>query len=325
MRLLDRLLAQGCDTFRTNLPEEMRQWVTSSLEKAQLVVVDNVADYHFQELQRKIVANETQKLDVTDFPNVMLPFESTFLEMRVRNFPILQAGSEECGVLATMSEQTKAGVSMLDSSFERAKETLLQKDARYILTLLFFQYGRFLGKKPQWTATFMFPVSADGQILPVDGGKFPVVRSVYLPPGIPLPPNIKDYDTLRDIVANYTVAAFLHPCFLALSFMHCKNVKVREETPPPKLSKKHVERSGRPLLKYRVLQIDHMKQILERVGKVSVSGLKHALHICRGHFKTYGRDGKGLLFGKHAGTVWIPMITRGSPEHGIVVKDYDVR
>ena len=41
--------------------------------------------------------------------------------------------------------------------------------------------------------------------------------------------------------------------------------------------------------------------------------------------KTYGRDGKGLLFGKHTATVWIPMHVRGNTEEGIVVKDYAVK
>lgn len=53
--------------------------------------------------------------------------------------------------------------------------------------------------------------------------------------------------------------------------------------------------------------------------------MKKALHICRGHFKHYGRDGKGLLFGKHKATVWIPMHVRGDIEEGAVVKDHSVK
>ena len=107
--------------------------------------------------------------------------------------------------------------------------------------------------------------------------------------------------------------------------MHCRNVKVVEGVPPPKLSKKHEKKSGRPLVHYHVLKIDHMKTVLEREGKASTEGLKKALHICRGHFATYGQDGKGLLFGKHAGRYWIPMHVRGKAEQGVIVKDYDVQ
>ena len=323
MRLLDRILTEGYTTHRADFPSHMRQWLASMLESAQLVLVDNVAAYHSQELERKLERNEDQRISVSDFPNVMLPFESTFIEMRVRNHPELQIS--ECGVLATMSEQLKVDVSGLSPATQaHTKEVLAREDARYILTFFFFQYGRAHGKKPEWQASFMFPVGAEGQILASRNGEFPLVRSVYFPPGLPLPSAYANWDEVKNVFAMFILSQFIHPFLLSLSFMHCRNVKMCGEQAPEKLSRKHEKRTGRPLLKYHVLQIDHMKQVLEKEGSVGSLGLKKALHICRGHFKHYGRDGKGLLFGKHAGTVWVPMHTRGSPEEGVVVKDYNV-
>jgi hypothetical protein len=51
--------------------------------------------------------------------------------------------------------------------------------------------------------------------------------------------------------------------------------------------------------------------------------LKHALHICRGHFKDY-REGSGL-FDKFRGMYWWDMHTRGSSKLGEIRKDYDVK
>ena len=321
MRLLDRILSDGFTTHRRYIPDEMSQWLTSSLATAQLVVIDNVAAYHLQEVSQNW--EDSKRLNVSDFPNVMLPFESTFLEMRVRNNPILQQNYEECGVLASMVEREKASIGELRHSRELVKQMLLQGDARYVLNLFFFEYKRRFVKKPEWSASFMFPVNAEGQIA-VFEGKFPVTGTTYPPPDYQPPPG-KTLEEIQALMIGRMVEIFLAPCFLALSFMHCRNVSTLTEQPPPKLSKIHERRSGRPLLKYHVLQIDHLKQVLEKEGHASTLGLRQALHICRGHFKHYGRDGKGLLFGKHVATVWVPMHARGSAEEGIVVKDYDVK
>ena len=66
-----------------------------------------------------------------------------------------------------------------------------------------------------------------------------------------------------------------------------------------------------------------MKEVLETEGKVSEVGLKKALHICRGHFKTY--TGKAPLLGKHTGTYWWNDCVLGSEDVGVRVKDYTVR
>ena len=65
-----------------------------------------------------------------------------------------------------------------------------------------------------------------------------------------------------------------------------------------------------------------MKKVLREEGKSEETGLKHALHICRGHFKDY-RDGKGL-FGRYKDIYWWESQVRGNGEHGVVLKDYNV-
>jgi hypothetical protein len=115
----------------------------------------------------------------------------------------------------------------------------------------------------------------------------------------------------------------IKPFLLAISFAHCKNVERREIEQPSPLSKKWQKRHGRPLVRYHILDIDPMRRVLRDEGGAEESGLKKALHICRGHFATYTEDAP--LFGRVTGTFWKPQHVRGNVKHGVVVKDYNVK
>ena len=66
------------------------------------------------------------------------------------------------------------------------------------------------------------------------------------------------------------------------------------------MSKKHLRERGMPLVSYHVLNIDPMRRVLSRDGHADTSGLRHALHICRGHFKEFTDEAP--LFGKYTGS-----------------------
>lgn len=119
------------------------------------------------------------------------------------------------------------------------------------------------------------------------------------------------------------IASVGYPAFLAISFLHCKNVTQIEHIPNKKKSAYHRRFSGHPLTKYYTLEIDPMKKVLHEEGQIESLGLKKALHICRGHFANY-TEGKGL-FGKYHGQFWIPQHVKGSASQGIVEKDYSVK
>jgi hypothetical protein len=74
------------------------------------------------------------------------------------------------------------------------------------------------------------------------------------------------------------------------------------------------------LTRYWVLDIEPMKRVLASDGEAAQHGLRHALHICRGHFKTFTPDAP--LFGKLTGTYWWADHVRGAAELGEVDKDY---
>lgn len=111
------------------------------------------------------------------------------------------------------------------------------------------------------------------------------------------------------------------PFALCLSLMHCKNV-VMEGHDPPKLSRVLEKKGVKPAVRYHTLAIEPMKQVLRHEGQSEATGLKKALHICRGHFKDYSKHG---LFGKYKGMYWWESHARGSADVGVVIKDYAVK
>ena len=121
----------------------------------------------------------------------------------------------------------------------------------------------------------------------------------------------------------WTLMPLAYPALLATSFLHCRNVSTEEHVPAAKLNKAYRRRHGLPLVRYKTLTIEPMKQVLRKQGQIESQGLSKALHICRGHFKDY-RASAGL-FGKHKGLFWWDMQARGAPDLGAVVKDYAIK
>lgn len=111
----------------------------------------------------------------------------------------------------------------------------------------------------------------------------------------------------------------------AMGLLHCKNVSVVDGDHPPEIVKKKQERKlGRPLVKFKTLEITVPKPRGEnRQDKPIRESSDRMFHICRGHFAHYSDDKK--LFGKYTGTFWRPAHVRGSAEAGTVFKDYRVK
>jgi hypothetical protein len=114
----------------------------------------------------------------------------------------------------------------------------------------------------------------------------------------------------------------IQPAFLALTFMHCKNVRTIDVPANPKLNQARARKHKRPFVDYKVLEIDPLREILRHTGMSQTTGLKQALHVCRGHFKTYDER---PLFGRVKGTFWWPASLKGSANRGVIEKDYTVK
>lgn len=110
-------------------------------------------------------------------------------------------------------------------------------------------------------------------------------------------------------------------CLLALNFLNCKNVKINENPISRQVKRQH-ERKGEPVYKTYTLEIKAMREILKHSINENKTDIKKALHLCRGHFKTYTKENP--LLGKFTGTYWWDMHARGDSTYGKVDKDYKI-
>jgi hypothetical protein len=118
------------------------------------------------------------------------------------------------------------------------------------------------------------------------------------------------------------IDSLMFQVLLTLSFMHCKNVVLSEVSSDRLISNERRRVGLKPFVRYHTIDIDPMKRVLRIEGSSETAGLQRALHICRGHFSTYSEERP--LFGRVAGTFWIPSHVRGSIKEGVVVSDYTV-
>jgi len=114
--------------------------------------------------------------------------------------------------------------------------------------------------------------------------------------------------------------------FFGFSLLHCKNVDLVEHAGEfaSRQARRLASRRNEPEpAKYYTIEIGQMTRVLNTEGCARQTGLKKALHICRGHFSHYTEDKP--LFGKYSGQFWIPAHVRGTTESGQIVKDYKVK
>ena len=131
-----------------------------------------------------------------------------------------------------------------------------------------------------------------------------------------------DIENYQHVLSDLFSATLFWPAFLAISFLHCKNVTIADNK-PPRHERRQAEREGKKApVTFKTLVIEPMKKVLRTEGNSEETGIKQAIHICRGHFKDYRGSNKGL-FGKYKGLYWWDAHLAGSPEHGSVVKEYE--
>ena len=277
-------------------PEAVEVLDAHEIEGAAVVIGDEVADYF------RRTASERESLD--DQLGVLVPpYPSLWVEAQgVGNLVDARAW----GILMTVD----------DSPTDHEVEALA--DATYLVNVMLVAEWR-KGRPVAPCLSVKLGLGADGHWLRSG-------RTLAIAGDLPTFDFIGD-EWVAEMRGHrgprHVLSHLLSPLLLTVSFMHCRNVFRREVEPPSKLSKKHERKSGRPLTRYHVLEIAPMRRILDTEGEAQTKGLGHALHICRGHFKTFTEDAP--LFGKRVGTYWWPAHVRGSIEEGVVEKDYRIR
>jgi hypothetical protein len=291
------------------------------LAKLPVFVIDNVSEYLFR-------GTDQEFWDMMDFPNVAPPFDQFWMEYKTpASATSSLAGRVELPVVdvgilfaAVDAEDPSPLISSFPEPFLASCREQAGEPVRWLVNAtMFIPACPFLMNQssPVVCSNFL-GIGKDGRVAkrsdaPTDPsapgrGLFsiaPVEKELLANPGL--------FNT------------FLHIGLLAISFLHCRNVTVETHNPLPRKVRNRAEISffhGEPVIRHKTLHIHAMRRILDSEGNIGAKGLMHALHICRGHFKTFDADAP--LFGKHSGTYWWNAQVRGSPAQGEVRKQYDV-
>lgn len=311
-RLYDRIMVNGLKAVQSDGSTVFRTGqVMEDLRQAQVFTCENVADYYFY-------GTDQEEWDwVEDFPNVAGPFETFWMETRRPRW----SWSKEYG----WNDMRQSGYPVAWGALFRTgpaeilppalhnmiTENTVDELWRVNVAALIVEYakGRILGPLGVYT----MGLKSDGGLARKDDpdGPYPALVSPWMNWGI------GENEVAKEIEKA------LQPFMLSLTFLNCKNVVTRIEEPPAKLSRRHQKKHGQPLTSYRVLEIEPLRKAAAHQGG-GVSGMRKALHISRGHFKTFGGD-HGKLFGKHEGMYWWDPHVRGDRKAGKVEKTYAVK
>jgi hypothetical protein len=326
-RLYDRILRLGFEASQEcEAGRRAAEIALAQLPGATVVVADNVADYFFAG-----AAKDWRSWRYEDLPNVAPALGAAFFEYRLRPAPPDDARGPAAGVLLLADELEPGepvelfaapGAGAPDEEWGGAAAVpgppavVAEGEARWVVLALVFE------DRPDHPAIIVhasYAVEPSGRVAPVKDGARGAVANYHWPQHAReagMAP-----ERLR-AMPHFLTRCRVFPALLAQAFMHCQNVVARDVSPPERLSRKHQKRHGHPLVTYTVLDIDPVREVLQREGESEAAGLKRALHICRGHFAHYPPERP--LFGKVTGTFWRPMHVRGTATAGRVLKDYDV-
>lgn len=252
-----------------------------------LITINNVAEYYY-------TASDQEYWDINrDFPNLAPPYEVFGME---HLFPTLIHSKDKGDMTLGDLPRGRFGCLFIAVKPEDAEfEIGPPEGTKWILVAeMYFDYGFERGEVQGPVGTWMYAMDEHGVLLDR--------------------PMMKTHATAPEVLPMLQAAqGWIHPSLLAISFMHCKNVTVVENTLPPKLVKSIQKKKGQAPTSYKTLVIEPLKEILRREGKSEQHGLQKAMHICRGHFRDY-RQGAGL-FGKYKQLVWTPSTIRGTKRH----------
>jgi hypothetical protein len=262
------------------------------LEKATVIVADNVAEYFYSGTDQDYWSLET------DFPNLAPPFELFFLEWREPSYFVARGLGRQ-----RIHSRRRNGALFVCVESDEVGDAEAARGCRWVENIWLWTESE---RAVELLGLMRIKVGPEGS--PVrfsDEGYF--VAS----------PNPE----LRTQPPAELFLSLAQPALLTVCFLHCKNVHIETHTPPPAVAKKHRLRYGRPPVTYKTLVIDPLTKVLRNEGKAEEVGLRKALHICRGHFKRFEER---PLFGKYKGMWWWESQLRGSLQHGYIKKTYEV-
>ena len=248
-----------------------------------VLLIDNVAEYYMS-------GTDQEYWDLLrDFPNLAPPFEVFWTENKIPKKIVSREYGDTDMTAHGIGPKARTGILWIAATTFKGEG--IPENVKWILMAeIFIDYDAF-GKDIEGpSGTWIFMIDEHGVL--VDR---PVMQGFMM----------AEY---AEMMSGWV--SWMHPALLAVSFLHCKNVKLVDQEAPKPLAKKYHARTGVWPTPYHTLEIEPLKQILRREGRSDAVGVAKAMHICRGHFKDY-REGRGL-FGKYHQLVWQPSVIRGT-------------
>lgn len=305
MRLIDDLRAPSARLAKPHFvpPDKEQAWASIAKHTHNIIMspdlpvilMDNVSKYFYE--------SEQEYWDLRDdFPNLAPPYPAFWCECKmVKTIHSKEKGDTD---VAALVPHGRLGVLIHGIDPASCKGEGIPANARWILWCeLFIDYGqRGIAATGPHGSTFLC-VDGEGAII-----ERPWMQSLA-------------DENDADIMKGYMT--FFNPAFLAMSFLHCKNVTVEDNSVPKPLAKKYHARTGQWPTRYKTLVIEPLQTILRGEGRSDSVGVQKALHICRGHFRDY-REGRGL-FGKYHQLVWQPSIVRGTKGKSAPPREIEVK
>jgi hypothetical protein len=314
-RMIDQIRAGGGLAapwlVHPSMGEEWRRhasFVVQGLRSPALpvVVIDNVAEYYYQ-------GSDQEHWDFRkDFPNMAPPWPTFWCEHKMaRKVHSKERGdtdmSDFIGPNARVGVLVHAADPKNVTLAGKVPDAIAQQGKWFLWIELFLAYDYIGG--PSWRVEGMRKENVvaegpHGSIFMVIDERGALVEKPWMQSHLPQDADERDKNVLKSFTQ------WLHPTFLAISFLHCKNVKTEDHAMDKPLAKKFRSRYAIEPARWKTLVIEPLKQILQQEGKAGTAGLAKAMHICRGHFRDY-REGRGL-FGKYHGQFWQPSVVRGT-------------
>ena len=288
-------------------PSQEAQWVDYAKRVLDLVrenpelpvlLIDNVAKYLYAETDQ-----EFWSLD-KDFPNIAPPFPTFWCEFKMTR-TIHSKTEGDTDVSQWLPQGGRVGLLFTAIPRKDAQGEGIPDAAHWIYWCdLFVDYS-----KPG--------VTADGP----QGATFLCVDAQGRAVGNPW---MQVYCSEANGELMKHTMSWFNPAWLAISFLHCKNVQLIDNAVDKPLAKKWAAKHGglQPTA-YKTLVIEPLKAILRHEGRAHEHGLAKALHICRGHFADY-TQGRGL-FGRYHGKYWMPSTVRGARGKALPPREIEVR
>jgi hypothetical protein len=169
----------------------------------------------------------------------------------------------------------------------------------------------------EWVCTFTFWIGGHGEgPLPTSGPVYAMAAAVHADGTVE---DFRWYQILDHPNELWTMATIV--ALRCITFLNCRNVIITEPA-RDRAQRRRLARYGVTVNEVRIAPVGrwsraakgHTREVPDSVPLTTV----------RGHIAKYGVDGRGLLFGRIAGTFWIPAHARGNPAVGTATHDYTI-